>query len=168
MPYGKKTLLAVMAFRPTRSLGLGPVLDRGRFFRAKTTWPTFFMVVLRPSIYKIQRMKCFLPTDRTGTSTSFIHRWKCRMIKSRPQVEFHRFFDLGRKIYLTAPWLLRWHLFFDDRRQIMKPFGDENSNPAINLYALVRIEPYMKNTTKALYLTENKWHIKYEFRPKNG
>ena len=52
----------------------------------------------------------------------------------------------------------------------MKPFGDENSNPAINLYALVvtlvRIEPYMKNTTKALYLTKNKWHIKYVFRPK--
>ena len=54
----------------------------------------------------------------------------------------------------------------------MKPFGDENSNPAINLYALVvtlvRIEPYMKNTTKALYLTKNKWYIKYVIWPKNG
>ena len=30
MPYGKKTLLAaVMAFRPTRSLGLGPVRNQG-------------------------------------------------------------------------------------------------------------------------------------------
>ena len=44
---GSPTIQYPWAFRPTRSFGLGTVRDRGRFFRVRTAWPTFFMLVLR-------------------------------------------------------------------------------------------------------------------------